>query len=239
MKCTAQRSTCGAVLSLLRSVLFVFLPSSKEGVLVQSQACTSEQISADSCPTLGNGVCDAIGGYSSCALGTDCFDCDPCRAHDGTDCDTCISAGCAWQVGRGVCLSTVWADGGFTYDSEPFMTTCPTPSPVTPSPVTPSPVTPSPTVKLTVSPITPSPTVTPTRTPMRTPTRTPTASVSTPTAQSQGACTVQQIKADNCISDGNCDGSSCGFDCFNCDPCRAHDGTDCATCTAKPLVSGA
>jgi hypothetical protein len=117
MKCATQRSTCGAALFLLWSVLFVFLPSTK-GVFAQSPyTCTAVEVLADNCTT--GDVCDA---GSSCGL--DCFDCDPCAAYENNS-TACIAASCAWcqlesstilataellVSGAGHCSSTIYKD---------------------------------------------------------------------------------------------------------------------------------
>jgi hypothetical protein len=81
-------------------------------------ACTTSQIFADDCQYRMDGECDA-GQY--CNMGTDCYDCDPCRIFDGTTCSECVAAVaidmpigtvCVWAVlagGFGVCSSTYLA----------------------------------------------------------------------------------------------------------------------------------
>jgi hypothetical protein len=81
-------------------------------------ACSTGQIVADDCAYRIDGECDA-GLY--CNVGTDCYDCDPCRIFDGTTCAECVASMalddfpngtvCVWALplgaaGRGVCSST-------------------------------------------------------------------------------------------------------------------------------------
>jgi hypothetical protein len=127
MKCATQRRTCGAALPLLWSVLLLFVSSAK-GVLAQSPyTCTAVEILSDTtCPFTYDFECDA-GIEDNCSSVSDCFDCDPCREFDHTDCGTCTAAFCAWcgyDNGFGSCSSTVFATilpsvctdtGGTTY----------------------------------------------------------------------------------------------------------------------------
>jgi hypothetical protein len=133
MKCATQRSTCGAALFLRWSFLFSLLSSSKDGVLVQSQsfACSVEDVRADDCPSTNDTVCDA-GTKANCSSVSDCFDCDPCRVYDDTNCALCTTAPCLWCVsvdGYGFCSSPSFAEGIPTLCSSnggtEFTSTCP------------------------------------------------------------------------------------------------------------------
>jgi hypothetical protein len=59
-----------------------------------SYTCDAAEYATDPCPFQLNGKCDANG--ITCPLGTDCFDCDPCRLHRFQGCETCTAAGCQW-----------------------------------------------------------------------------------------------------------------------------------------------
>lgn len=116
-------------------------------------ACTAFEIANDDCIYRNDGECDA-GREEFCGIGTDCVDCDPCRARTTTSCDECVngdnsdngennSTACVWCItstGAGVCSSTTLAealplicspDGGVTNST--FFDTCTDVEAVTPN----------------------------------------------------------------------------------------------------------
>eukprot|EP01063_Lacrimia_lanifica_P002895 TRINITY_DN11567_c0_g1_i1.p1 TRINITY_DN11567_c0_g1~~TRINITY_DN11567_c0_g1_i1.p1 ORF type:complete len:1253 (+),score=298.80 TRINITY_DN11567_c0_g1_i1:66-3824(+) len=101
-------------------------------VPVAAQECS---LSSDTCGYRGDGECDA---GKSCAATTDCFDCDPCRAH--LTCATCAAVtGCNWCGKETYCASVAAAPSVLALSGKvstcavaDFVTTCPSPAPESP-----------------------------------------------------------------------------------------------------------
>jgi hypothetical protein len=81
----------------------------------------------DSCDYQNNGVCDTYGTSVDCAMGTDCFDCDPCMKHRMTSCETCASNGCLWCGADALCVSegAVLPEAMLTCTLSNLKSTCP------------------------------------------------------------------------------------------------------------------
>lgn len=81
--------------------------------------------STDSCDSKYDDNCDE---GRSCAFGTDCFDCDPCRQYDRTSCSKCTSGGCGWCNQDAICSSQPINLKDSSFDSncaaEDFVTSC-------------------------------------------------------------------------------------------------------------------
>lgn len=99
MKVASGQSTAVLLYPVVVAVILLLcaLPSA-----LAQQACSPDQFSNDTCPFQFDGVCDA---GVSCALGTDCVDCDPCHAYRFDGCDNCTTAGCFWCGADALCVS--------------------------------------------------------------------------------------------------------------------------------------
>lgn len=133
LKMSSFGQSSAVLLPFLLAVLILLT-----AVLGQQQAatvCTVDELIADSCTYIGDGVCDANG--SLCALGSDCFDCDPCQAFAASGCDACIAAGCLYcevpALGLAACSSPSIAaavpdvcvnTGTITGTGTPYQSTC-------------------------------------------------------------------------------------------------------------------
>lgn len=101
--------------------------------LAKAQAppgCSAAQFQADSCQSQLDGVCDA---GTTCNLGTDCFDCDPCHSLRYQGCEACTAAGCQWCGRDAVCFSpsTLQLPRSLTCSASDFVDTCTAPNATT------------------------------------------------------------------------------------------------------------
>lgn len=71
-----------------------------DAVKAQQRTCDFNE---DACPYPVEGICDAFDG-GPCPSGSDCFDCDPCQAHN-LDCQACVSNACYWCPSDAICIS--------------------------------------------------------------------------------------------------------------------------------------